>query len=261
MVAAGERFPLEQLTQTVEQVLPEAQVLVLRDMDRALTCAGEEAFDAALLDMDLCGPAGGVLAKKLRERGRTTQLFFLSGGGEEGASPGMEGWVLKPVDDRSIRRELEGLKNRLHPDRVLLYVQCFGNFDVFKTDRTRLRFKRKKSKELFAYLIYRRGAACGNAELACVLFEDDEYDLKRQQYLQKIIASLMETLAQVGAEEVLIRSYGSISVDVNRVQCDFYRFTHSDQEVLRAWSGEFMMQYSWAEPVAGYIEEEIRNAE
>ena len=136
---------------------------------------------------------------------------------------------------------------------VLLYVQCFGNFEVFRKDRTRLRFKRRKSKELFAYLILRRGAACSNTELAAILFEDDSYDAKRQQYLQKIIASLRETLEEAGAAGVLVRSYGHISVDVNKVQCDYYQFTQNDTEILRSWAGEFMLQYSWAEPVAGYI--------
>ena len=124
---------------------------------------------------------------------------------------------------------------------------------MFKTDRTRLNFKRKKSKELFAYLVYRRGAACSNAEIAGILFDDDDYSLKRKQYLQKIISFMIETLAEVSADDVIIRNRGNISVDINRIQCDYYRFIENDSNAQRAWSGEFMTQYPWAEPTAGYI--------
>ena len=64
---------------------------------------------------------------------------------------------------------------------------------------------------------------------------------------------MIETLAEVSADDVIIRNRGNISVDINRIQCDYYRFIENDSNAQRAWSGEFMTQYSWAEPTAGYI--------
>jgi two-component SAPR family response regulator len=52
-----------------------------------------------------------------------------------------------------------------------LRVQCFGNFEVFWKGKPLL-FARRQTKELFAYLVDRKGASCTMGEIGCALWED-----------------------------------------------------------------------------------------
>lgn len=71
---------------------------------------------------------------------------------------------------------------------------------------------------------------------------------------------MIEALAEVYAEDIVIRNRGSISLNIQKIQCDYYSFIKNDGELIREWAGEFMTQYSWAEPVAGYISREFEKS-
>lgn len=251
IIVAGENASVEHaVTQW-----PDHKRQVFHDIKTAIDYACSHSYDLVLLDTRLSETCLDEMRTWMGTQKQQRPILLMDS--QQLAETGLcaNVWSLNPVPIRDSEppQEPPAQAPPAQLQEVLLYVQCFGNFEVFRKDRTRLRFKRRKSKELFAYLILRRGAACSNTELAAILFEDDSYDAKRQQYLQKIIASLRETLEEAGAAGVLVRSYGHISVDVNKVQCDYYQFTQNDTEILRSWAGEFMLQYSWAEPVAGYI--------
>ena len=250
VAALSENFAVKALTDSIKRTFPQAALAVFNDIGEASEYCNVCETDIAFVDAKLCGEKTEKASKLLKDRNPKTDIVFVTGMNEDDITYSVGEWLLSPILGGE-QKEPDPQNETKH--EILLYVQCFGNFDVFKTDRTRLNFKRKKSKELFAYLVYRRGAACSNAEIASILFDDGSYDRSRQQYLQKIISYMMDTLTDAGADEVIIRNRGSISLDVTRLQCDYYRFTESDGGVMRSWSGEFMTQYSWAEPVAGYI--------
>lgn len=128
-----------------------------------------------------------------------------------------------------------------------LKVQCFGNFDVFAKDGTPIHFERSKSKEVFAYLVYKHGSSCTTREIAAILFEDAPYDDKQQGYTQKIISSLQKSLKKVGASDILRKEYNSISIDCNSLDCDYFRFLESDPKAINSYTGEYMEQYYWAD--------------
>lgn len=254
-VAASDDAAAEVLTKALQRAFPQGAVAVFHEIEALLSDVHTHATDMVLMDSTLCEQDREKVTKQLKTCNPNIDIIFVRGMYESSAAAfAAKEWILLPASCAQAQHEHAPPKINEQP-HILLYVQCFGNFEVFQADRSRLHFKRKKSKELFAYLVYRRGAACSNAEIASILFEDDDYSLKRQQYLQKIIAFMTETLAQAQAESVIIRNRGNISVDITRIQCDYYRFIEHDSDAARAWSGEFMTQYSWAEPTAGYIAE------
>ena len=137
---------------------------------------------------------------------------------------------------------------------TLLRIRCFGNFEVFTEDGEPIKFNRTKAKELLAYLVYRRGSSCTSRELAAVLFEDNEYSTKQMLYLQKIISSMMQTLREYHAANIIHKTYNAIALNGDAVDCDYYRFLNMDVPSINSYTGEFMTQYSWAEFVAGYLD-------
>ena len=64
---------------------------------------------------------------------------------------------------------------------------------------------------------------------------------------------MMKSLRQVGAESVIIKHYKSISINTDAIDCDFFRFMSEEKAADRAFMGEYMAQYEWAEGMAGYL--------
>ena len=59
--------------------------------------------------------------------------------------------------------------------------------------------------------------------------------------------------AAIGACNIVIRRRGSIGIDANCLDCDYYRFLQGDIRTVNAFQGEYMKQYSWAEATLGKI--------
>ena len=76
-----------------------------------------------------------------------------------------QGYLMKPVDAAAILEELDLIPHAPKPQAQTLYVQCFGFFDVFWQGEPLL-FKRRKTKELLAFLVDRKGVACTAEEIA-----------------------------------------------------------------------------------------------
>ncbi|MEG1193893.1 MAG: two-component system response regulator, partial [Clostridia bacterium] len=116
---------------------------------------------------------------------------------------------------------------------------------------------RSKAKEVLAYLIHRQGATCTIKEIAGVLFENTPYDAKQQGYMQQIIFSMMQTLKQAGAEGVVRKRYNHLSVDIGKLDCDYYRCLKNNASHPQAFMGEYMSQYAWGEYMVGYLERQM----
>ena len=57
----------------------------------------------------------------------------------------------------------------------------------------------------------------------------------------------MSTLRQVGAQDLVVKKYNSISIRPELVDCDGYRFEKMDVAAIDLYGNEYMAQYSWAE--------------
>ena len=132
-------------------------------------------------------------------------------------------------------------------------VQCFGNFEVFWKNKPII-FQLSKAKELFAYLVHRKGASVSMAELAAVLFEDKEDGLSVQSQIRNLVASMRKTFSSLGCPDLFNKSRGYISIKTDLINCDYYSFMNGDSDAINEYSGEYMAQYSWAEFTVGYLE-------
>lgn len=144
----------------------------------------------------------------------------------------------------------ETQETQLEKPRVL--VQTFGNFQVY-IDGEPVQFSRSKSKELFAFLIDRRGAGVTNAEIASILFEDKEYSRSVKNQVQTIISQLMEGLRKYGVEDIIVRQWNSLAIDTHKIQCDYFDFLDRKENDMMPFVGEYMINYSWAEYTNGYL--------
>ena len=253
-----EPLALGLLVRSIQEACPSAQISKFQSGQQAIAFLEANICDVAFLDIHMRGIDGLSLAKKIKERNPQCNLVFVTGYSEyagDALSLHASGYIIKPVSASAVLAELEDLRHPVSPlPNALLRIRCFGNFEVFSEDGEPIKFNRTKAKELLAYLVYRRGSSCTSRELAAVLFEDNEYSTKQMLYLQKIVSSMMQTLKQHRAANLIHKTYNAIALNIDAVDCDYYRFLKMDVPSINSYTGEFMTQYSWAEFVAGYLD-------
>ena len=246
-----EPLMLQMLEMAVKEAKPDADITAFDDQDELLEDAKSGGCDIAFLDIHMRGMNGVELAKELKAVNPKMNIIFVTGFSEyagDAMNLHASGYIMKPVTAEKVKSELEDLRFPIEPkSNALLKVQCFGNFDVFTPDGKPVHFERSRSKEIFAYLIHRHGSSCTIKENAAALFEDEKKKKKQQNYIQILISAMMKSLKKIGAEEVINKSYNSLSVDVNLVDCDYYRFAELDAGAVNAYQNEYMRQYYWAD--------------
>ena len=246
-----EPLALKMLQISIEKAKPDAQVTAFSKQKELIAEAESNGCDVAFLDIHMRGMTGVEVAKKLKEINPKMNIIFVTGFSEyKGDAMDMKasGYIMKPVTAEEVAAELDDLRFPVIPKKnALLRVQCFGNFDVFKPDGLPVHFERSRSKESFAYLVHRHGSSCTTREIAAALFEDEPYDKKQQSYLQTLISAMIKSLKKIGAESVIVKSYNALSVNVDLLDCDYYRFQELDAGAVNSYQNEYMSQYYWAD--------------
>ncbi len=83
-----------------------------------------------------------------------------------------------------------------------------------------------------------------NGEIISNLWEDDE---NHDSYFKKCRKDLYDTLAENGMKDIIIKLWGGLAIDCHKVTCDYYEWLEGNPGGIRAFNGEYMEQYSWAE--------------
>ena len=256
-----EYLALKMLEGAICEAVAGARLYLLGDPIAALELAGRERMDVAFLDIHMSGMDGISLAKALKDTNPEINIIFATGFSEymkEGIDLRASGYLFKPVTAEAVRTEMENLRHPIEwNEGKRVKVLTFGNFDVF-VDEKLLKFERKQSKEILAYLIDKKGTSATYAELASILWEDEDYDRTRQKNLQVYIASLVKTLRDVGETEPILKNRHGILVNTARIDCDYYRFLEGDIRAINSFTGQYMSAYSWAEFTTGYLENQLQ---
>lgn len=256
LIVDDELFAREDLKTVLQKVDSHAHIDEADCYQGAIEICQNNKIDVAFLDVELPGKNGIVLAKALKDicpRLNVIMVTAYASYAMDAFALYVSGYLLKPVLDEDLITALEHLRYPVsreeHKEKQELYVQCFGNFEVFYQGNP-LMFKRSKAKEVLAYLICLRGATASAAEITAVLW-DDEYSTKDyQSYFRQAVAELRRVLKECHYEHILIHSRNAYAVNINAIECDWYDFLHNGSEPYFQKYGsqiEFMSQYSWAE--------------
>ena len=244
LLVDDEKLQLIRLLKTVKKVLPDSEILSYTNPVLAFKENENNLIDIAFLDIEMPEINGIQLAKKLKKINPKINVIFVTAYDNyalDAYKLHASGYVTKPVNEKKVKDELEGLRYdvELKPSKKL-QVKCFGNFEVFYNG-VPLKFARSKSKELFAYLIDREGAAINVNELNAVLWEDDDH----KSYFRNLVSDITATLKSVGLDDVFIKRHNECFIDISKVDCDAYEYKNNNPDAIRAYRGEYMMQYSW----------------
>ena len=246
LLVDDEELQLLKLKNICMKLFPNDELLCYTNPKKAYDDNINNKIDIAFLDIEMPVINGISLAKKLKRINPITNIIFVTAYNNyalDAYSIHASGYILKPVTENKIKEEINNLRHTPEITKTksekLIEVKCFGNFEVFK-DGVPLKFHRQKSKELFAYLVDREGAATNMNELNSVLWPEDN-----NSYLRNLIADIKDTLDEVGASEVFIKRHNECFIDPTKIECDAYEYKKNNPAAIRAYRGEYMIQYSW----------------
>ena len=246
-----EALMLGALVAAIEASHDITEVARFSDCEVALEFIKTHHADIAFLDINMRGMGGLALAENILAARPNCKIVFCTGY-EEYAIPAFKlhasGYLMKPISAEDVQGEIDNIKG-LRQKEKLLRVSCFGNFEVYVKEE-KLAFKRLKTKELFAFLIDRKGAGMTAKQICAVLFPDDMDDTKNSAYMRQLFMDLKNTLKSVGAEAVLCHETPCYRVDTRLIKCDYISYLETGKPEFH---GEYMTQYSWAEETCAML--------
>lgn len=252
-----EHLSLESVEGAIKSAIPGCVLRCFDAPDNAIDYAKENRVGIAFLETEIGTENGLQLAKNLKEINKMTNIIFTTDNPQYAidayAIPAC-GYIIKPISEKAITEAIEYLHNPVKwPAKKVLHVQTFGNFEVF-ADGKPVRFTRLKTKELFAYLVMRRGARCTNREITSILWEDKQDTPSLQSQYRLLVSDLRKVLRSVNAENVIIKQRGCLACVPSQISCDMYDFSDGKVQAMNNYTGEFMAQYSWSNTTKCYLD-------
>lgn len=247
-----EIFALNLLLEAINEVKPDANVKGFSDPDELIEYVKNNQVDIACLDIQIYDITGIELAKTIKELQPRVNIIFVTAYGEyvsDAMKMHASGYLRKPVVAEDIAREFQDLRYAISGEdtNYRLKAKCFGSFELFYPNGEIFHFSRAKSKEAFAYLVCKNGSSSTINELGTILFEDEIYDDKKKNYIQKIISTMNKDLEAAGISDVVKKLYNSISINPKLIDCDYYHYLGGEEVPEAVVQCGFLDQYSWAE--------------
>ena len=257
-----ERIQLSMLEEAIQEVSPECELQAFENPVEALAWAREHHPDVAFCDIQMPLMNGILLGKELKRDNPKINLVFVTSYYADYAAEAIglhtSGYLQKPASAEAVRQELENLRYSILHDakETRLQVQCFGRFEVF-ADGLPIQFERSRTKELLAYLIDQKGRAVNGNEICAAIYpENGPKEINNKSDLRKCVADLRTTLRSVNAEGVLVKGFNSYAIIPSKIDCDYYDWDKGEAYAIRAFRGEYMSQYEWAEETLEKIKED-----
>ena len=133
-----------------------------------------------------------------------------------------------------------------------VYIRTFGYFDVFVDDKP-IAFRNKKSKELLAMLVDRRGGYITSEEAIGYLWEDEPADSIILARYRKVALRLKNILEEYGIADIMESIDGKRRIVTEKVSCDLYDYLSGKEEFAQSFKGSYLTNYSWSETTLGEL--------
>ena len=135
------------------------------------------------------------------------------------------GYVTKPADEDRVKEEIANYCD--HYARIIrehsgVEVMTKNGFECF-IDGVPVRFRRRKAKDVLAYLVKKNGAMVSNSDLIRMLWHDDRRSVSdsvlqsRNSNIRTIKADLVRVFTEAGYPDLIRKNWGEISVDLDRI--------------------------------------------
>lgn len=138
------------------------------------------------------------------------------------------------------------------PETNIVSIRTFGYFDVFVGNHP-IAFRNKKSKELFALLVDRKGGYVTSEEAISFLWEDEPVNTLTLSRYRKVALRLKSTLEEYGISDIVDSVDGKRRIVLDKVECDLYNYLSGKKEYAQLFKGSYLTNYSWGETTLGEL--------
>ena len=249
LIVDDEVSALRDLARVIGKVAPDEAIQTAGDSKSALAFCRDNAPDVVFLDIRMPDMDGLTLAAEMKKLCPLVNIIMVTAYSDyalDALKLYVSDYILKPAMPEDVKNALLNLRHPVRKSGEGLFVQCFGNFEVFY-DGEPVRFTRSKAKELFAYLIDRKGASVTNAQLRAILWMDETSDyVKQGHYLAQIVHELQGILNELNLSDIFLHRRNAYAIVPDMIPCDFYQALAHDPRALSMYHGEYMGQYPWA---------------
>lgn len=232
----------------------------------ALSYAKNHPVDCAFLDLYMPEMSGIQLATELKAINPAIEIVFISGYDDfarEAYKVGARAYLSKPYTEEELSSVLAVIQKLIRKDDQVetsstshVYAKTFGYFDLF-VDGLPVSFKTAKAKELLAFLIDLNGGTATSPQIFLALWDEREYTSTTSTYVRRTVRALKDTLTQYGIDEILDAQRNSFHIVTTHISCDYYQLLQGDTNVAQQYGGQYMHQYSWAEPTVPVIDRTV----
>ena len=157
LIVDDEDLILKDLVVEVKELYPEAEVETASSAEAVLAPPlSKKNFDVAMLDIDMPGMDGLVLAKKLTARLPSINIIFVTGHGEYALDAHelyCSAFLLKPVGTRKLKKAFENLRKPFLDVAPDFYTKHYQGNDVIGKKIENYRKQRGLSRQEVADLM------------------------------------------------------------------------------------------------------------
>lgn len=239
---------LEKLCLQIPSIEVEA---AFHNAEQALEFLTEYPAELIISDIEMPGLSGIEAVQKLRAVRPNIGIIFVTGY-EQYAFQAYKmeavAYLLKPCSLEELASAANRAKRLIIPDKNIV-VHTFGYFSV-TINGVPLRFSNSKAKELLALLVDRNGGVVTMEQAVDVLWEDRIYDEAVKRLYRKSISYLHQIFDGTG---FFISNRGSCHIVPCVAECDYFMILQSMEVAMNQYSGDYMLDYSWAEYTNGKI--------
>ena len=175
-----------------------------------------------------------------------------------------QGYLVRPVTEDMVGSECEyyldghGLHGLPADDAGRHGMErTFGDFEIFIDGRPAV-FKRKKARELVAYLVDKDGSMVDDSDLLRDMWNKD--DKATKSYLRILKAEVIRVFTDAGYSDAIVKQRGLIGIRTDKVKCDLFDALKTAPPMLKEYRGEYMRQYGWAQRTRENLDRTIQQA-
>lgn len=244
------RDGLDLISDLIYEKDPDSEILEFEDPLSALAYAREQTVDTAFISITMSELDGLELGRYLRDLNPCINLIFMGedeGDAYDALDMHASGYFIKPADEKGVSRELDDLRYpEYRKEHKRVFAQTFGDFEIF-ADGKPIEFKYKKTKEILAVLINKKGAQTTNGELIATMWEEDGDPDKKRSYISNLRQDLQNTMTRLKLDGLILKQRGSMAIAVDKIECDLYDWLEKKGKSRYTYTGSYMEQYSWSE--------------
>lgn len=237
--------------------------------EQILSYLKENQPDAVFLDIEMPGVNGIELAEQILVLNENIDVIFVTAFNQyavEAFELHAMDYILKPLTEERLSKTVKRLLKckRTPVQQSKPFIECLGDFQVFVNGEA-LVWKNSKAKEIFAFLVHKKGVPVNWEKVANAVWPDYNSE-KAQTNFHATTYLLRKKLAEEGISQILESGRGNYKVVTNQFDCDIYQLEEMVKSNSLKRKDDFLLiekfiqrgymeesGYEWAQPKAGEI--------